>query len=371
MLWLGFKRGIGFRRVALGTAVTSAPLVRKGPGGGWYAGVMALSLVSTVAVTLLAGALSDEGGQALVPTLVLWVVEAIIMGFALMQGLRIGWNAVAISVDTASFSLLTENGASSTASASNVAFPTADILPAADDEAKAKKRAQNIRRGQIALGCISVIFTILAVYFHIVAHEMTKPDSGNDAAVQAVAQALGDSTTSSPSTQTTPTASAPAQPGTDSAVAANPASANPSSGGVTQDNSTQTQAGSTLPSNGLPPDDPKALWALQNAGAADPSGGAVNLDTFPFATSSGAKSRDGYPIYLIECNVGSHQCVGETGQPIGSAAEVANTITPVRNADALRYSCPDWICVDLQGNVVGSVASAMRPYLAKTHEVAP
>jgi len=43
------------------------------------------------------------------------------------------------------------------------------------------------------------------------------------------------------------------------------------------------------------------------------------------------------------------------------------TITPVRNADALRYSCPDWICIDPQGNVVGSVALVMRPYLAKTH----
>jgi len=200
-----------------------------------------------------------------------------------------------------------------------------------------------------------VAWALFRLYLYGVVYESAQPDPEGDAAAQAASQALGGGTTSSPSAQLSPTAQAPVQ------------AAAPSSSDVTQDTSNQTTVASAAPPNALPPDDPKALWALQNAGAAGPDGGAVNLDIFPFATSSGAKSKDGYPIYLIECNVGSHQCVGETGQSIGSATQVADTITPVRNADALRYSCPDSVCIDSQGNVVGSVAPAMRPYLAKTH----
>ena len=209
------------------------------------------------------------------------------------------------------------------------------------------------KRFAIGAGIGAAAWLLFLLYAHVVAYESAQPDPGADAAAQAVSQALGDGATPSQSTQVGSTAPAPTQ------------AASSSSSGVTQENSAQTPATSTTPSSGLPPDDPKALWALQNAGAADPDGGAVNLNTFPFATSSGAKSKDGYPIYLIECNAGSHQCIGETGQPIGSTPDVVNTITPVRNADALRYSCTDWICVDLQGNVVGSVAPAMRAYLSK------
>jgi hypothetical protein len=209
----------------------------------------------------------------------------------------------------------------------------------------------------IVAGLIVGLLTF--TYMRVVAYESAQPDPGADAAALVAAQALGDSATPSQSTQVDSTAPAPAQASGSSSI------------GVTQKNSPQPTAASSTPSNGRPPDDPRALWALQNAGAADPDGGAVNLNTFPYATNSGAKSRDGYPIYLIECNAGSHQCVGESGQPIGSAMQVANTITPVRNADALRYSCPDWICVDPQGNVVGSVAPAMRPYVTQTHQAAP
>ena len=200
-------------------------------------------------------------------------------------------------------------------------------------------RATSKKRVLISSGVGGVVgliaWLLFRLYLHSVAYESTQPDPERDAAMQTAAQALGDGTASSSSTRAIPT--------------------------------TSVQAARTTPSNGLPPDDPKALWALNNAGAADPNGGAIDSSTFPFATSSGVKSRDGYPIYLIECNVGSHQCVGETGQPIGSASQVADTITPVRNADALRYHCPDWVCVDPQGNVVGSVAPGMRPHLTQAH----
>ena len=240
-------------------------------------------------------------------------------------------------------------------------------------------RATSKKRVLISSGVGGVVgliaWLLFRLYLHSVAYESTQPDPERDAAMQTAAQALSGGAASSPSTQITPTAPATAHaavPELGSAAADNPTSASaastsPSSDGATSDNSPQTHGLSTTPTNGLPPDDPKAVWALQNAGAAAPDGGAIDTITFPFATSSGVKSHDGYPIYLIECNVGSHQCVGETGQPIGSATQIANTITPVRNADALRYHCPDWICIDSQGNVVGSVAPAMRPYLTRAH----
>ena len=349
MLWLGFKRGQRYHYEA-GTGTSTLPTVHKVPMAKWYGSAASVSFLASAITAVIMGNMSDAPTPAEV--IIFFAVEVAIMGLSLLQGLRVGWSSVTVSADNS----IPVTSASPTISASSA---TSGILPNGPlpqgEEVKAKKRAQHIRRGQIALGCISVICAILAIYFHIVAHEMAQPDPENDAAGQAVSQALGDSAASPPSTQVASTAPAPAQ------------AASSSSSGVTQENSPQTTAVSAAPSNGLPPDDPKALWALQNAGAADPDGGAVNLNTFPFATSSGVKSRDGYPIYLIECNAGSHQCVGETGQPIGSAIQVAKTITPVRNADALRYSCPDWICIDPQGNVVGSVALVMRPYLAKTH----
>ena len=346
MLWLGFKRGQRYH-YEVGTGTSALPTV---PMAKWYGSATAVSFLVSALTTVIIGNTSDDLTAAEV--IIFFAVEVAIMGLSLLQGLRIGWSTVTVSVDN-SIPVSSTANTKSASSAKIGILPNVPLPP--EDEAKAKKRAQNIRRGQIALGCISAICAVLAVYFHIVAHEMTQPDPEGDAAAQAVSQALGDGIASSPSAQLSPTAQAPVQ------------AAGPSSSDVTRDTSSQTPVASAAPPNALPPDDPKALRALQNAGAAGPDGGAVNLDTFPFATSSGAKSKDGYPIYLIECNVGSHQCVGETGQSIGSATQVADTITPVRNTDALRYSCPDSVCIDPQGNVVGSVAPAMRPYLAKTH----
>jgi hypothetical protein len=330
MLWLGFKRGVGFHRAGLGPAGASAPVVQRGAGIAWHVGVMILSLLISAIVTVIVTNISDGDDLATFHAAIFLIVEALVMGLALLLGLRLGWNAVAVS-NTASVPSLAGNGASGGPSVNGVIFPTTSVSSTAEEEAKAQRRAENVRRGQIVLGYISVICAVLAIYFHIVAHEMTKHDPEGDAAANAVMQALGDGT-------------APSAPTAVQAAVLEPS-----------------------PINELPPDDPKSLWALQNAGGEGPNGEAIDSSTFPFATSSGMKSRDGYPIYLIECNAGSHQCVGETGQHIGSAAQVADTITPVRNADALRYHCPDWICVDPQGNVVGSVAPAMRSHLTQAH----
>jgi len=78
-----------------------------------------------------------------------------------------------------------------------------------------------------------------------------------------------------------------------------------------------------------------------------------------------------YPIYLIECSVVTHQCVPETGQPLGGATQFASAITLHRNADALRYSCLAWICIDSQRNVIGSATLSIPSDLAKTHQATP
>jgi hypothetical protein len=324
MLWLGFKRGVGFHRAALGSTATTIPLAQKNAGSAWYATVIGLSVVLTVVTGLIVTNIDDGSGLAPFRAAVFLFVQAMVMAFALFQGLRLGWNAVTVASEP-----VMPAGAKGSYLEMDVLLPNHASARSIEDQALTKKRASNIKRGQIALGCISVICAGLALYFHVVAYEMAKPDPEENAATQSIAHALGED-------ESTPQSV---------------------SGASSSDQG-------ALPNN-LPPDDPKAIWALRNAGAADPNGGAINSSTFPFATSSGAKSRDGYPIYLIECNVDSHQCVGETGQSIGSAAQVADTITPVRNADALRYRCSDWICVDPQGNVVGSVAPVMRPYVTR------
>ena len=120
-------------------------------------------------------------------------------------------------------------------------------------------------------------------------------------------------------------------------------------------------------SSQLPPDDPKALWALQHAGATASDGGAIDYDTFPYPTESGQKSPDGYPVYLIECNVQTGQCVGAAGQPIGSIAQIASRLTYVRSRDAMSYTCIQQVCVDPAGHYVGAVSEAMQAYWNAHH----
>lgn len=92
-----------------------------------------------------------------------------------------------------------------------------------------------------------------------------------------------------------------------------------------------------------------------------------DFDTFNFTVVNGRKSKDGYPIFAMECNFhGDRQCYGEVGQPLGSIPEVAAEMTVVSNKDVLR---PDWycdyICVDGQNIIVGSVSPAMQAWLKR------
>lgn len=62
----------------------------------------------------------------------------------------------------------------------------------------------------------------------------------------------------------------------------------------------------------------------------------------------------GYPEYQVECE-SNGQCVGGTGTPMGTAADVAKEMFPVNPADVGQggITCGQYICDDGKGNVIG------------------
>lgn len=62
----------------------------------------------------------------------------------------------------------------------------------------------------------------------------------------------------------------------------------------------------------------------------------------------------GYPEYQVECE-SNGQCVGGTGTPMGTAADVAKEMFPVNPADVGQggVTCNQYICNDGKGNVIG------------------
>ena len=194
-------------------------------------------------------------------------------------------------------------------------------------------------------------------------HETAHPDTTSDPAVFAVARAFGDDTASSQSAQATPTALAPVQPsvpeaGSAAALAeqgAAPASPSPAA---------------------IPADGPALASALAIAASVakeDPNDIAftngedtTSLQTPVFA---GRVSQDGYPVYALQCDFQKQQCKyhNDMGNPlVEPMADSANGLTPIRNADVINtaYHCQENICMDSQGQVVGTISLEMRNYLA-------
>jgi len=62
----------------------------------------------------------------------------------------------------------------------------------------------------------------------------------------------------------------------------------------------------------------------------------------------------GYPEYQVECE-SNGQCVGGTGTPMGTAADVAKEMFPVNPADVGQggITCGQYVCNDGKGNIVG------------------
>lgn len=113
----------------------------------------------------------------------------------------------------------------------------------------------------------------------------------------------------------------------------------------------------------MPADGPALTETLAKAGK-DTGEGAIDYDSFHYPVQGGVKSAEGYPIYLIECN--DDTCVGAQGQDLGSRANVAKDLSPIRNSDVLNpaFHC-DYVCTDPKGEVVGAVSATMEAYLAQ------
>lgn len=69
----------------------------------------------------------------------------------------------------------------------------------------------------------------------------------------------------------------------------------------------------------------------------------------------------GYPEYQVECETNG-QCVGGTGTPMGTVADVAKEMFPVNPADVGQggITCGEYICNDGKGNVIGRTPTAIR-----------
>src|SRR5581483_2110574 len=318
MLWLGFKRGIGFHRTVLGS--NEQPLMQKSAGSAWYAAIIGFSVVLTVVTGLIVTSIDDGSGLAPLRATAFLFVEATVMAFALLQGLRLGWNAITVASKPVPMEAKVSD-----LQAGVLPRPHTPVQPL-ESQVSINKRAVDVKRGRIALGCISVICAGLAIYFHFVAHEMGKPDPENDAAIQAAVQGLGD--------------------GTSPAVGVDP----------------------TAKQDALPPNDPRIDDTLAKAAQiATESGVAQDSGTFPFPVAAGTRSPDGYPIYLLECNVEANTCFGGEGQAYGTIAKTADQLTPIRNSDAMRYKCIQRVCVDTAGNYVGAISSVMQTYWEAHH----
>jgi hypothetical protein len=117
----------------------------------------------------------------------------------------------------------------------------------------------------------------------------------------------------------------------------------------------------------LPPDSEDVKLALTLAGRYNSDGTQLfDYDTFNYTVMNGDKSRDGYPMYLIECDRETSTCTGEAGQALGSIDDVAAKITVIRNRDVIAngYAC-DKLCWDPDHHVVGAPSKAMAAWVAR------
>lgn len=132
-------------------------------------------------------------------------------------------------------------------------------------------------------------------------------------------------------------------------------------------------SGCTQAQQAIPADDMSVAGTKQLAGRVrDPElGQTYDYETFNYTVVNGQKSREGYPIYAMECNFkGDRKCYGESGQLLGTIDEVAAEITTVSNRDVTRF---DWecdrICVNSQNFVVGALTPQMRAWLERQSKV--
>lgn len=93
---------------------------------------------------------------------------------------------------------------------------------------------------------------------------------------------------------------------------------------------------------------------------------AIDYDSYAYPVENGNKTADGYPVFLIECDIHKEVCTDTSGQVIGTLRMVAENLTPVRNSDVMRadWACREGLCLDASGAVVGAIQPDMETWLA-------
>ena len=126
----------------------------------------------------------------------------------------------------------------------------------------------------------------------------------------------------------------------------------------------QIEAGDALPDNSY-----LANTAKEAAKSCVDPNVSIDYDSFNLPVAACSPSPDGYPVYLVECDFSSRQCVGASGEALGSLSQVASQMTEVLNSDVVMRS--DWICdeicIDGQKNVIGAVSASLKNWRAAQH----
>lgn len=112
-----------------------------------------------------------------------------------------------------------------------------------------------------------------------------------------------------------------------------------------------------------PRDSDAALDALARAGQRRGEGD-IDAHGYAWPVRNGSTTYDGYPQFLLRCDLQAGDCRNTQGQVVGTLAAVAEKLPPVRNRDALRrdWQC-DHVCVDATGTVVGAMQVELRSWL--------
>lgn len=315
MLWLGFMRGIGFHRLLLPSATSTLRPLSMTP---WYVGMVVLSLAVSVIAGLIVTNMNDDDGLTTAQSLAFFAAEAVMMGLALLQGVRLGWQAV---VDDSS-------------------APTHSALSPPNRKAPTTHASKGVKVGIAILLGVMVIGGVLAWVSHHQSNA-TGDDDELHAAVIDNSPVNGDATPSAASTSsediTAPTSTTNAYP---KGMAQNVSECGEP--GYDSNNSVCHPVG-----QGIADD------STDNAGL-PPAINAINDQLAKLGTLSVTMvNNEGYPVFNMECTA-QGQCVSGTGVPMGSPSDMAKEMTPVRTSDISKYGyrC-HLVCIDSQGNIIG------------------
>lgn len=115
----------------------------------------------------------------------------------------------------------------------------------------------------------------------------------------------------------------------------------------------------------IPGDSYDLKATLATAGQAH-GGEYIDWDSYGYPVINGQKTKDGYPVFQISCDLDSGMCQDMGNNVIGDIVAVSQNLTPVRNADVLRkdWKC-NYVCLDADGQVAGAVQPDMLAYLDK------